>query len=220
MLSDLHPSHPHVAAPFLDVLYGALLGVLIVEFPLEHLFDNGLSTTAIFIVVYFHLLAKLVLHWWAVRHDLAVFPAPQADIAKRSQYLLAVLTGFVYAVLIRLLCRWVTSAATSPDFFRAFALIYLFFRLGDVGVNYLAVPRLVRKAPASKEKEWYTHKQRRIISLYLFACIFLAGTFVLPYPTARLLLVATVLVELLVEYRLSQGRAALIETVTIVKMRE
>lgn len=206
-----------MAAPFLDVLYGALLGVLIVEFPLEHISDRGFSTTAIFFVVYFSLLAKLLLHWWAVRHDMAVLPGPVEGVARAGEYLLAVFIGFLYAVLIRLLCRWVTSPDGSAQFFRAFVLLYLLFRLGDIGIHFLVIPRMAKarfdkhippNGQAPLIVEWYMHTQRRIILIYLFGCAFLAGALVLPYPTGILMLVPTVVVELVVEYRLNSGRDA------------
>lgn len=184
-----HPTTTSVAATFLDILFGVLLGVIVFEYPIKWFHDRASGQLALLNLLYFAIFLKFFFHWWGIHHDIAVFERFLRSRPGLSNYLAGMLVAFVYFACIRLLVAWFEEPRTSQWALNAFFVVLGLFKICDTVPNLTAVRSLVKNWLATARlasdqkhriKHWYCSEQPRIICWF-----FLSVPFLLAAPRVR-----------------------------------
>jgi len=186
---DLHPTHLKTAAIFLDILFGVLLGIIVLEFHPDHYLHKLPSQRLFFSVLYAALLLKFFFHWYGIHADTAVLGSFFEYTADVPKYLSGIVVAFTYFVCVKLLVLWFEDPADVTWAMRWFFAVLAGFKLIDTLTNLIAVRRLIgdliaRGKPAWLPKEtWtevvpvlnqlYSTEQPKIVTLFLLAEPFL-----------------------------------------------
>jgi hypothetical protein len=222
------------AKGFLDVLFGVLLGFLISEAPVTDFHSSvGFVEKLFLITFYVTIIAKLFLHWLALRTDLAVAETFLRERARIQNFALAVLVGCIFILNAKILLRWFAAPVDEVKTLVWFFGLMLVFRVGDQLVNSRTVPgwvntrvdefdassdpSLVRQKPArSALRAWYGSRLQRALCLYLMhdAIYFVAALVVFFrgwWPEFMLAITLMhVVTEVIIEKRLHRGRNLLL----------
>lgn len=212
-----HPSTTSVAATFLDILFGVLLGIIVLEFQPSDFLGKAVDDRALFGFLYSTLLLKFFFHWWGNRSDVAVFSEFFDYNADIRNYLSGIFVALTYFACIRLVVTWFKEPKEA-----AWALRWLFgvlagFKVVDTVTNLTAVRSLVKqltgKNPTDQVKQindWYLEDQPRIVWWFLVSVPFLfAAAFSKRVEVGYVAVVVFLVVEALVERKLFLRRLGL-----------
>lgn len=167
----LHPTSLRVAATFLDILFGVLLGIIVLEFPVEEMVPaKGYSAYVFLVLLYIALFAKFFFHWRGVHHDVAVFSEIDGYRATFGQYASGLFMSFGYFACIRLLVVWFKHWPHDDwPLVSLFAIVSL-LKILELPANLVVVPNMAREATAGSRRvirdeivKWYGYGQPKIV---------------------------------------------------------
>jgi len=215
-----HPTSLHVAGVFLDILFGVLLGIVILEFPIADLPGKPFWAYLLFLPLYFALFLKVHFHWSAVRHDIAVFYEIPHYSATFSHYLTGLLMAFAYFASIRLLVVQFKSWPLADWAFVSFLTLISLIKLAELRANRVDIPRMVRKAIKNQETnqepevrlqgiaEWYGQDQPRLATWLAVPVLVLVPAIWLKAALRFAVVLLYLTIEFMTEARLRRARNA------------
>jgi hypothetical protein len=208
---SLHPTSTDVAATFLDILFGVLLGLIVFEYPAKEMDGKPFIAAALFNLIYFTLLLKSFLHWLGLRHDTALFDEFLDYRPQLSDYFAGIFTALAYFVCLKWSTAWFQDGPPMVWALRDALLLLGLYRGFDAVANIVSVPSRARQslqrrtlplAWAHVIEAWYSYRQPRIIRTYFAGALFLVSAPFIPFGHSDrlfpilLLVTAYVIVEL------------------------
>jgi hypothetical protein len=175
----LHPTNLRVAATFLDILFGVLLGIIVLEFPIEEMLPaKGVWAYLFLFVLYFGLFAKFFFYWCGVHHDIAVFSEIEGYRAKLGHYFSGLFMAFSYFACVRLLVVWFKHWPRDDWPFVSLLIAVSVLKVIEFPANLVFIPRMARSAIPEASQE--LPRMQTIIDWYRKGQPIRAWRFILP----------------------------------------
>jgi hypothetical protein len=220
--TEYHPTATSVALVFLDILFGVLLGIIVLEYPVKDFPGKGWFLLP-FQALYFALLLKFFFHWWGLHHDIAVLSQFLGLRVNLGNYLAGLLTAFTYFVCIRLSAIWLSDPHRTFELSAALFILGVYKVIGDIVVNNTMIPALIRRLFANFQtpneaqcllKAWYCDDQPRKVRLWLVSGPALIAAPFVGLRSLFVVLAVYLILESIVEVLLFRARLALWERLT------